>query len=67
MTLWVTTQAPSPVYGEKRVALAHRSVDLLWRPVGCLVRFVAVIHPHRGCRIFLFTDLSLHPLEIPAF
>jgi len=60
------TQAPSPVYGEKGVALAYRSVDLLWRPVGCLVRFVAVIHPHRGCRVFLSTDLSLHPLEIIA-
>ena len=60
------TEAPSPVYGEKGVALAYRSVDLLWRPVGCLVRFVAVIHPHRGCRVFLSTDLSLHPLEILA-
>ena len=58
------TQAPSPVYGEKGVALAYRSIDLLWRPVGCLVRFVAVIHPLRGCRVFLSTDLSLHPLEI---
>jgi len=60
------TEAPSPVYGEKGVALAYRSVDLLWRPVGCLVRFVAVIHPHRGCRVFLSTDLSLTPLEIIA-
>jgi len=60
------TKAPSPVYGEKNVELAYRSVDLLWRPVGRLVRFVAVIHPHRGCRIFLSTDLSLPPLEIIA-
>ncbi|MBE2204837.1 MAG: transposase [Chthoniobacterales bacterium] len=58
------TKAPSPVYGENGVDLAYRSIDLLWRPVGCLVRFVAVIHPHRGCRVFLSTDLSLHPLEI---
>ena len=58
------TEAASPVYGEEGVALRYRSVDLVWRPVGCLVRFVAVIHPHRGCRIFLSTDLSLLPLDI---
>ncbi len=56
--------APSPVYGEKGVTLRYRTVDLLWRPVGCLVRFVAVIHPHRGCRIFLSTDLTLSALDI---
>jgi len=60
------TQAPSPVYGETRVVLSYRHLDLLWRPVGRLVRFVAVIHPNRGCRIFLSTDLSLHPLQIIA-
>jgi hypothetical protein len=44
--------------------LRYRTVDLLWRPVGCLVRFVAVIHPHRGSKIFLATDLTLQPLDI---
>ena len=58
------TEAASPVYGERGVTLRYRSVDLCWRPVGCLVRFVAVIHPHRGCRIFLSTDLTLNPLDI---
>ena len=58
------TAAASPIYGEKGVLLRYRTVDLLWRPVGCLVRFVAVIHPHRGCRIFLATDLTLWPLDI---
>jgi len=58
------TAAVSPIYGEKGVTLRYRSVDLLWRPVGCLVRFVAVIHPQRGCRIFLATDLTLNALDI---
>ena len=58
------TAAGSPIYGEKGVTLRYRTVDLLWRPVGPLVRFVAVIHPHRGCRIFLATDVTLGPLEI---
>ena len=38
-------QAPSPVYGEKDVTLHFRTADLLWRPAGVLVRFVAVLHP----------------------
>jgi hypothetical protein len=38
-------QAPSPVYGEKGVILRSRAADLLWRPVGILVRFVGVLHP----------------------
>ena len=58
------TEAASPIYGEKGVTLRYRSVDLCWRPVGCLVRFVAVIHPLRGQKIFLSTDLTLGPLDI---
>jgi hypothetical protein len=38
----------SPVYGERNVILRYRICDLLWRPAGRLVRFVAVIHPTRG-------------------
>ena len=41
-------QAASPVYGDKNVTLQYRVTDLLWRPVGRLVRFVVVIHPTRG-------------------
>jgi len=56
--------APSPIYGEKGVLLRYRVLDLLWRPVGILVRFVIVIHPTRGLVILLCTDLGLPPLEI---
>lgn len=56
--------APSPVYGEKKVNIRFRSVDLLWRPVGILVRFVLVVHPTRGMMILMSTDLTLAPLEI---
>jgi hypothetical protein len=28
--------------------LRYRVCDLIWRPAGRLVRFVAVIHPTRG-------------------
>ena len=55
---------PSPVYGEQGVELRVRSLDLLWRPVGVLVRFVAVTHPSRGNCLLMSTDLGLAPLEI---
>ena len=56
--------APSPIYGETAVTLRYQAVDLLWRPVGILVRFVAVRHPKRGSILLLCTDLNLSPLEI---
>ena len=56
--------APSPVYGETGVQLAYRCVDLLWRPVGHLVRFVIVRHPQRGVIFLLATDTTLDPLDI---
>ncbi len=57
-------EAPSPVYGEKGVMLRFRTADLLWRPVGILVRFVVVLHPLRGAILLMCTDLTLSPLEI---
>lgn len=58
------TSAPSTVYGENDVTVCYRCVDLIWRPVGHLVRFVIVHHPVRGTIFLLSTDLSLAPLEI---
>lgn len=57
-------QAPSPVYGECSVTLRYRVRDLLWRPAGRLVRFVAVIHPTRGACILMCTDTSLSAVDI---
>jgi hypothetical protein len=57
-------EAPSPVYGEKGVTLRFRTADLLWRPVGVLVRFVVVHHPRRGAILLMCTDLTLPPLDI---
>ena len=56
--------APSPIYGEKNVVLRYRVIDLVWKPIGGLVRFVVVIHPTRGRKILLSTDLSLAGLKI---
>ena len=57
-------KATSPVYGEKNVTIRFTVADLLWRPVGILVRFVAVEHPRRGTILLMSTDLNLTPLDI---
>jgi len=57
-------EAASPVYGEENVRIRYRTVDLLWRSVGILVRFVAVDHPRRGTILLMNTDLNLTPLDI---
>ena len=57
-------QAPSPVYGETKVVIQYRVRDLLWRPAGRLVRFVAVIHPTRGACLLMCTDTSLDAIDI---
>jgi DDE superfamily endonuclease len=57
-------EVKSPLYGERNVKIRIRVCDLLWKPAGCLVRFVAVIHPARGCWLLLSTDTSLDPVEI---
>lgn len=54
----------SPVYGERKVTLLYRTMDLIWRRAGIMVRFVAVIHPVRGRKILMSTDLSLTAMEI---
>jgi hypothetical protein len=58
------TRAPSPVYGDNEVTVRYRCLDLMWRPVGRIVRFVIVHHPVRGTIFLLSTDLSLEPLQI---
>jgi hypothetical protein len=54
----------SPVYGERDVTLQYRICDLLWRPVGRIVRFVVAIHPTRGACLLMCTDTSLSASEI---
>ena len=52
------------VYGEGGVKIRYCMRDLMWRPVGRLVRFVAVIHPTRGAILLMSTDLTLCALDI---
>jgi len=57
-------QARCPVYGERQIVIHYKVRDLLWRPAGRLVRFVAVIHPTRGSCLLMCTDTSLQAIEI---
>jgi hypothetical protein len=54
----------SPVYGEADVKLLVRVIDLLWKPVGDVIRFCLVIHPSRGMIVLMTTDLSLLAVDI---
>lgn len=56
--------AQSPVYGEEKVTIEYRVVDLLWRPVGRHVRFVLVKHPSRGKIILMSSSLELDAITI---
>jgi len=56
--------ASSPVYGECNTTLRYMCIDLLWRPIGIMVRFVLVKHPWRGSMILMSSDCTLDPLEI---
>jgi len=68
--LWKQTRRfqadKSPVYGEQHIEIKYFSVDLLWRPVGRLVRLVFVRHPTRGRIVLLSSDTSLDPLQVVA-
>jgi len=57
-------KADSPVYGENKLTIQYHVRDLLWRPAGRIVRFVAVIHPTRGSLLLMCTDTSLDAIDI---
>jgi len=54
----------SPIYGEQNVTMQVRTVELLWKPAGRLVRFVLAEHPQRGRIMLMSSDLALEPVEI---
>ena len=58
--------APSPVYGEKNVQIRFKVLDLLWRPVGRMVRFILVDNPNRGKIILMTSCLTLPALDAIA-
>lgn len=57
-------QVASPLYGERNILIRYAVHDLLWRPSGRVVRFVAVVHPTRGRCLLMSTDTALSGLDI---
>lgn len=57
-------ECQSPVYGETDVILRYFVIDLMWRPVGRLIRFVLVEHPTRGKIILMSTNTAFDALQI---
>jgi hypothetical protein len=51
-------------YDDKEVIVKYCSLDLLWKSVGRIVRFVLVQYPIKGRCIFMTTDLNLEPLAV---
>lgn len=58
------TEIQSPYAGETKVTLKYVCDDLIWRPLGRLARFVAVVHPRLGKRLLFSTDVTLAAQEI---
>lgn len=62
--LYQFQKVASPVYDESKIEISYYVQDLLWKPIGRLVRFVWVVHPKRGQIILMCTDCSIDPLTI---
>jgi len=58
------TEIESPYSEDHGLRLRARERDLIWKPVGRFVRFVAVEHPALGRRILLSTDTTRSMPEI---
>jgi len=58
------SEVQSPFQGEDGVKVRYYCMDLLWRPIGRLARFVLVVHPTKGRWILIGTDLMLDPVRM---
>jgi hypothetical protein len=57
------TQASIKIYG-KEVGLRYKTLDLVWKPIGIVVRFVFVVWPGGAKCILMSTDILLTPIDI---
>ena len=58
------TSVKMSVYDEDEVLIRYYAVNLLWKSMKGLVRFVLVDHSTRGKTIFMTTDLTFDPLLV---
>jgi hypothetical protein len=57
---FITTSMP----GNPSVMIEYCVVELFWKPLGDLAKFVLVRHPEKGNSIPMSTDRSLDPMDI---
>lgn len=48
---------------DPKVIIQYCALELLWKPLGGLARFVFTQHPEKGNSIVMTTDLTMEPLE----
>jgi hypothetical protein len=54
----------APMPGNPSIMIEYCVIELFWKPLGDLAKFVLVRHPERGNSIPMSTDLSLGPMDI---
>ena len=58
------TSVTTSIYDEKEVLIRYYAINLVWKPMKCLVRFILVDHSTRGKIIFMTSDLNLDALLV---
>ena len=53
----------APMLNDSKIIIQYCVLELFWRPVGGLVKFILTLHPEKGKSIVMTTDLSMNPLE----
>jgi hypothetical protein len=54
----------APMPGNNKIIIEYCVVELFWKPLGDLAKFVLVRHPEKGNTIPMSTDLTLDPMDI---
>ncbi len=56
---FISATAPN----DPKVIIQYCALELLWKPLGGLAKFVFTKHPEKGNSIVMTTDLTMEPLE----
>jgi hypothetical protein len=50
--------------GNDKIKIEYCAIELFWKPLGGLAKFVLVRHPGKGNSIPMSTDLTLDPVDL---
>lgn len=54
----------APMPGNDKITIEYCAIELFWKPLGELAKFVLMRHPEKGNSIPMSTDLTLDPMDI---